>query len=109
MFRRPPRSTRPDPLLPVPALVPSLVRPQLGENIGMVARAVLNCALTELRLVSPLDGWPSATAEAAASGALAVLEVAQLFSSTAAALADLHRVYATTARPRGMEIGRAHV
>src|SRR3546814_9009987 len=107
-------------LPPAPAVI--LVRPQLGENIGMVARAMLNCGLTELRLVSPRDGWPSATAEAAASGALAVLEGAQLFSSTEAALADLHRVYATTARPRGMvkpvvtpaqaaaeQIGRAHV
>ncbi|HEY9549590.1 MAG TPA: TrmH family RNA methyltransferase, partial [Kiloniellaceae bacterium] len=79
-------------LPPAPAVI--LVRPQLGENIGMVARAMLNCGLTELRLVSPRDGWPSATAEAAASGALAVLEGAQLFSSTEAALADLHRVYA---------------
>src|SRR3546814_3177132 len=55
-----------------PAVI--LVRPQLGENIGMVARAMLNCGLTELRLVRPRDGWPSAKAEAAASGALSVLE-----------------------------------
>src|SRR3546814_753803 len=92
-----------------PATADSRGGPQRGEKVGMVARAMLNCGLTELRRVSPRDGWPSATAEAAASGALAVVEGAQLFSSTAAALADLHRVYATTARPRGMEIGRAHV
>ena len=49
-----------------PAVI--LVDPQLGENIGMVARAMLNCGLTELRLVRPRDGWPSEKAEAAASG-----------------------------------------
>jgi len=87
-------------LAPGPAVI--LVRPQLGENIGMVARAMLNCGLSELRLVRPRDGWPSASAEAAASGALSVIEGVQLFSSTKAAIADLHRVYATTARPRGM-------
>jgi tRNA/rRNA methyltransferase len=87
-------------LAPGPAVI--LVRPQLGENIGMVARAMLNCGLSELRLVRPRDGWPSASAEAAASGALSVIEGVQLFSSTKAAIADLQRVYATTARPRGM-------
>ncbi|WP_422367732.1 RNA methyltransferase [Pelagibius sp.] len=83
-----------------PAII--LVAPQLGENIGMVARAMLNCGLTELRLVRPRDGWPSEKAAAAASGALEVIEGARLFDTTEAALADLQRVYATTARPRGM-------
>lgn len=83
-----------------PAII--LVDPQLGENIGMVARAMLNCGLTELRLVRPRDGWPSEKAAAAASGALEVIEGARLFDTTEAALADLQRVYATTARPRGM-------
>jgi len=92
--------TRMTPLGPGPAVI--LVRPQLGENIGMVARAMLNCGLTELRLVQPRDGWPSETARAAASGADAVVEGARLFDSTETAIADLHRVYATTARPRGM-------
>src|SRR5690349_9367865 len=79
-----------------------LVDPQLGENIGAAARAMLNCALTELRLVRPRDGWPNPKAEAAASGATLVLERATLFDSTEAAIADLSRVYATTGRPRGM-------
>ncbi|WP_299620863.1 RNA methyltransferase [Pelagibius sp.] len=79
-----------------------LVAPQLGENVGMVARAMLNCGLTELRLVRPRDGWPSEKAEAAASGALEVIQGVCLFDSTEAAVADLQRVYATTARPRGM-------
>jgi len=87
-------------LPPGPAVI--LVEPQLGENIGMVARAMLNCGLTELRLVRPRDGWPNPLAIAAASGADAVIENAKLFDSTVEAIADLHRVYATTARPRGM-------
>lgn len=83
-----------------PAIV--LVDPQLGENIGMVARAMLNCGLTDLRLVRPRDGWPNPTAVAAASGADLVLERARLFETTEAAVADLRRVYATTTRARGM-------
>ncbi len=79
-----------------------LVEPQLGENIGMVARAMLNCGLTKLRLVEPRDGWPSEKAQAAASGADIVLDGAQVFETTAAAVADLERLYAATARPRGM-------
>src|SRR5262249_30828789 len=79
-----------------------LGEPQLGENIGTAARAVLKCGLDALRLVRPRDGWPNAKAVTAASGADAVIENARLFESTAAAVADLNRVYATTARHRGM-------
>ena len=79
-----------------------LVEPQLGENVGTAARAMLNCGLTELRLVRPRDGWPNAKALAAASGADAVVENASVFDSTEAAITDLNRVYATTARHRGM-------
>jgi tRNA/rRNA methyltransferase len=83
-----------------PAVV--LVDPQLGENIGMVARAMLNCGLMELRLVRPRDGWPNPAAEAAAAGAVEVLDAARVFDTTAEAVADLTRVYATSARPRDM-------
>jgi tRNA/rRNA methyltransferase len=83
-----------------PAVI--LVDPQLGENIGMVARAMLNCGLDDLRLVNPRDGWPNPAAESAASGAIAVIEQARLYESTPAAIADLHKVYAATARPRGL-------
>lgn len=83
-----------------PAII--LVEPQLGENIGTAARAMLNCGLSELRLVRPRDGWPNAKAVAAASGADDVIRNARLFDSTAAAVADLNRVYGTTARHRGM-------
>ena len=77
-----------------------LCRPQLGENIGLAARAMLNCGLTELRLVAPRDGWPSERARAAASGADAVLAEARVFPDLEAALADLTHVFAATARPR---------
>jgi len=77
-----------------------LVRPQLGENIGMAARAMLNCGLSTLRLVSPRDGWPNDKAQRAASGADVVLENAEVFDSVAEAVADLERVVATTARNR---------
>ncbi|MEQ9812042.1 MAG: RNA methyltransferase [Azospirillaceae bacterium] len=87
-----------DHILPGPAIV--LVEPQLGENIGASARAMLNFGLGELRLVSPRDGWPSAQAVASSSGALAVLERARVFATTADAVADCHDVWATTARPR---------
>ena len=83
-----------------PAIV--LVDPQLGENIGMVARAMLNCGLEDLRLVRPRDGWPNPAAQGAAAGADEVLAHARLFETTAEAVADLQCVYATTARPRGM-------
>ena len=79
-----------------------LVQPQLGENIGTAARAMFNCGLTELRLVKPRDGWPNERAVAMASGADIVLDNAQLFDSVEAAIADLRRVYATTARDRFM-------
>jgi len=80
-----------------------LVAPQMGENVGAAARAMLNCGLTELRLVSPRDGWPNPRALAMATGASQkIVERAQVFPTTAAAIADLHRVYATTARRRDM-------
>ncbi|HYM71729.1 MAG TPA: RNA methyltransferase [Stellaceae bacterium] len=83
-----------------PAII--LVAPQLGENIGTAARAMLNCGLGDLRLVAPRDGWPSAKAVAAASGADSVLDQARLYPDLRAAVADLHHVYASTARDRYM-------
>lgn len=85
---------------PAPAVV--LIRPQLGENIGACARAMLNFGLTDLRLVSPRDGWPNPDAGPAASGADAVLAGARVFDSVAAAVADLNFLYATTVRNRGL-------
>ncbi|MCJ8148864.1 RNA methyltransferase [Shinella sedimenti] len=81
-----------------PAII--LVHPQLGENIGMVARAMANFGLAELRLVNPRDGWPSEKAISAASKADHVIAAATVFPSLEAAIADLEFVYATTARDR---------
>lgn len=79
-----------------------LVRPQLGENIGKAARAMLNFGLTEMRLVAPRDGWPNPSAGPAAAGADVVLERAQVFETLAEAVADCANVYATTVRKRGV-------
>jgi tRNA/rRNA methyltransferase len=83
-----------------PAII--LVRPQLGENVGTAARAMLNFGLTELRLVRPQCGWPNVKAVNAASGATEVLNRVQLFETVEQACADRHRVYATTARGRDL-------
>jgi tRNA/rRNA methyltransferase len=83
-----------------PAVI--LVAPQLGENIGMAARAMLNCGLTDLRLVRPRDGWPSEPAIANSAGATIVIDNTRVFATTAEAIADLTLVYAATARDRAM-------
>ncbi|WP_374525801.1 RNA methyltransferase [Sphingopyxis sp.] len=85
---------------PPPVIV--LVRPQLGENIGKAARAMLNFGLTELRLVAPRDGWPNPDAGPAASGADVVLAEAAVFDTLAEAVADCTTIYATTVRKRGV-------
>ncbi len=91
-----------------------LVRPQLVENIGATARAMLNCALTQLRIVDPRDPWPQQSNKeemepwirerlyASASGADAVLDGARVFEDVRSAVADLNHVYATTARDHEM-------
>jgi tRNA/rRNA methyltransferase len=75
-----------------------LVEPQLGENIGMAARAMGNFALTRLRIVNPRDGWPNVSAQRAAAGADAILDRVELFDTVAQAVADLTLLFATTAR-----------
>ncbi len=81
-----------------------LVEPQLGANIGMCARAMLNCGLEELRLVNPRDGWPSDVARQTAADADRVIDGVTVFSSLEAALMDCHRVFATTARDRSITV-----
>ncbi|MEM7216365.1 MAG: RNA methyltransferase [Pseudomonadota bacterium] len=83
-----------------PAII--LVEPQLGENIGMVARAMANFGLSELRLVNPRDGWPSTSARKAASRADHVIDETRVFPNLKEAIADLNHVMATTARQRDM-------
>jgi tRNA/rRNA methyltransferase len=87
-----------------PAIV--LVEPQLGENIGTAARAMANFGLTDLRVVNPREGWPSGRAVAAASGA-PLIHAVRVFASVGEAIADVHFVYATTARER--EVGKTVV
>ena len=79
-----------------------LVRPQLGQNIGKAARAMLNFGLTEMRLVAPRDGWPNPDAGPAASGADVVLQDAQVFDTTEQAIADCSTVFASTVRRRDL-------
>lgn len=88
------------------ALIPAcrfvLVRPQLGENIGKAARAMLNFGQSEMVLVAPRDGWPNPSAGPAASGADAVLDAARVVPDVRTAIADCGLVFASTVRPRGM-------
>ncbi len=83
---------------PDPAFV--LVRPQMGENIGAAARAMLNFGLTRMRVVEPRDGWPNPAAVAMASGAGRILDSATVHGSVAEAVGDCDFVFATTARSR---------
>jgi len=88
--------TKPGITLTGPVVI--LVEPQLGENIGMTARAMGNFALTRLRIVKPRDGWPNVSAQRAAAGADHILEAVELFDTVAAAVADCSLLFATTAR-----------
>lgn len=80
-----------------------LVYPQLGENIGLVARVMANFGLDDLRLVSPRDPWPNPNALQASAGAYDLLHRARLYSTLDASIADLHYVCAATVRPRHLE------
>src|ERR1700679_937001 len=75
-----------------------LVEPQLGENIGMAARAMGNFGLTHLRIVNPRDGWPNVQAQRAASGADHILDRVEFFDTVQQAVADISLLFATTAR-----------
>lgn len=86
----------------VPCVI--LNEPQLAENIGAVARVMANFGLEDLRLVKPRDGWPQERAWPSASGADWPLDNARVFDSVGEAIADLKRVYATTARNRGLQL-----
>lgn len=87
-----------------PAPVIILNAPQLAENIGAVARVMANFGLSDLRLVNPRDGWPQERAWALASGAEWPLNGAKVTETVAEAISDLHLVFATTARPRELQL-----
>ena len=84
-----------------PAIV--LANPQMGENIGAAARVMANFGLSDLRLVSPRDGWPNPRAQAMAAGAMDRLVQVRLFESTREALADCSLAFAVSARLRDMQ------
>ncbi|HQT64953.1 MAG: RNA methyltransferase [Acidocella sp. 20-57-95] len=86
------------PIEPSPVVI--LVRPQMAENIGSVARAMGNGGLFHLRIVAPRDGWPQERAWITGSGAHKILDAATVHETVADAVADLHRVFATCPRPR---------
>ncbi len=90
--------TEASPACQSPAII--LVEPQLGENIGMAARAMANFSLNDLRLVAPREQWPNKDAISAATGASWIIEEARIYEDVSAAVADLHFVCATSARPR---------
>src|ERR1700716_1162296 len=89
---------KPNPGVALAGPVVILVEPQLGENIGMAARAMGNFGLTRLRIVNPRDGWPNASAQRAAAGADHILDKVELFESVEQAVADCTLLFATTAR-----------
>src|SRR6201995_2340284 len=91
-----PDKTKPPADLAGPVVI--LVEPQLGENIGMAARAMGNFGLTRLRIVKPRDGWPNVAAQRAAAGADHILDKVELFDTVEAAVADCTLLFATTAR-----------
>jgi tRNA/rRNA methyltransferase len=95
-----PKGTGAEAAVTPPAII--LVSPQLGENIGFAARAMANFGLTDLRLVTPRDGWPNDKAHAAAAGAAFVVEQATVYDGVEQAIGELNFVLATTARPREM-------
>ena len=81
-----------------------LARPQMGENIGAAARAMMNCGLSDLRLVAPRDGWPNAEALPMAAGGKSIIENAHVFDTVAAATSDISFLAATSARRRDLAI-----
>lgn len=83
-----------------PAII--LVQPQMGENIGAAARAMLNFGLTDLRLVAPRDGWPNVKAVEMSAGALDKI-TPKVFADFKSAVADLDFLFATTSRQRDMQ------
>ncbi|MEM9469382.1 MAG: RNA methyltransferase [Pseudomonadota bacterium] len=85
---------------PAPSII--LVKPQMGENIGASARAMLNCGLKDMKLVAPRDGWPNDRAISNGVGAFDQMSPVTVYDDVEQAVKDKHYIYATTARPRDM-------
>ena len=77
-----------------------LVRPQMGENIGAVARAVKNFNIKYLRIVNPRCIWPNQKAIATSVGAKDILRSAKIYDSVEKAIEDLNIIFASSSRIR---------
>ena len=77
-----------------------LVRPQLGENIGLVARAIKNFNFSKLRIVNPRSGWPNQKAIITSVGAKNILQSSKIYNSLDKSVGDLDKIFATTSRVR---------
>jgi len=86
-----------------------LVQPQLGENIGATARAMLNCGLTSLRIVKPRDGWPNSKAVRSSSGAESIIYNAGIYQTSLEALSDLNFTLACTSRKRDLSKNQLNI
>ena len=73
-----------------------LVRPQLPENIGMAARAMDNCGLKKLIIVSPREIWPNKIALQSAANSKIIVNKAKVYNSLNAALSKFNYVIATS-------------
>ena len=62
-----------------PAIV--LVRPQLSENVGLTARAMHNCGLDKLIIVSPKEKWPSKKTIDSSANAKNIIKKAKIINS----------------------------
>ena len=80
-----------------------LVRPQLPENIGMVARVMHNFGLKDLVLVSPRDTWLNSKSINAAKKANKIIKNIKVYDDLEIALSNFTYVIATTNRTRYLE------
>ena len=95
------------PVMPPLTPVVILARPQMGENIGAAARAMMNCGLVDLRLVNPRDGWPNPAALPMAAGGKEIIKKTTIFKSLAEAAHDVTFMVAASARRRDLPIKSA--
>ena len=77
-----------------------LIRPQLGENIGSVARAIKNFNISKLRIVNPRCKWPNERANATSVGAKNLIDKAKIYDSVSKSVGDLDIVFASSSRIR---------
>ena len=77
-----------------------LVRPQIGENIGSVARAIKNFNISKLRIINPRCEWPNKKALATSVGAKDILKSTKIYNSIEKSIGDLDIVFACTSRIR---------